>query len=157
MSLSAQLGPEWGGNGYARRREYTLAGNVEAIAPVVESVRALLEETQSAPGSELEVILVLQEALANAVVHGCKNDPNGRVLCLVACDPERGVLIVVRDPGPGFDPAAVPNTLDPEGLASDHGRGVFLMHRLMDQVAYARNGAELRMRRLVRRQGAPAS
>jgi hypothetical protein len=36
-------------------------------------------------------------------------------------------VIVVRDPGPGFDVAAVPNPLEGDNLLKGSGRGVFLI------------------------------
>jgi len=49
-----------------------------------------------------------------------------------ACDESRGLLIVIRDPGPGFDPAAIPSpVVGPEIFSQRTGRGHFL-----DQSAY---------------------
>ena len=55
--------------------------------------------------AKTHIELALTEALANAVVHGAKSDPSKIIECDVACDDQQGMLIVVRDPGPGFDPA----------------------------------------------------
>ena len=60
-------------------------------------------------GKEDAIELALSEALANAVVHGAKADPKKIIECDVACDETRGMLIVVRDPGPGFDPNSIPS------------------------------------------------
>jgi serine/threonine-protein kinase RsbW len=58
-----------------------------------------------------------------------------------------GILIVVRDPGPGFDPALVPSPICGDNVHSEHGRGVFLIRRLMDEVRYERGGTEIQMRK----------
>ena len=55
------------------------------------------------------------------------------------------VVIVVRDPGEGFVPSAVPNPLATENLHSTHGRGIYLINQLMDEVSFDRNGAEIRV------------
>jgi serine/threonine-protein kinase RsbW len=89
----------------------------------------------------------LREALANAVIHGCKGDPKKKIECSVTGGQDRGILIVVSDPGDGFDPARVPCPTDGQNLFSDHGRGIFLISRLMDEVQYERNGAKIRMRK----------
>jgi len=65
----------------------------------------------------------------------------------VACDVERGMLIVVRDPGPGFDPAQIPTPVAGEQLFSHHGRGIYLISQLMDDVQFGRGGTEIRMRK----------
>src|SRR5262249_40812758 len=48
--------------------------------------------------------LALEEALVNAIIHGCGNDASKLVECSVTSSDSGQVTIVVRDPGPGFDP-----------------------------------------------------
>jgi serine/threonine-protein kinase RsbW len=115
-----------------------------AIDPIVQKVMAEVRKVPHAHGKEDAIELALTEALANAVVHGCKCDPGKTVACSVATD-KRGVLIVVRDQGNGFNPKNLPNPLEDENLYASHGRGIFLIHRLMDEVRYHRNGTEIRM------------
>ena len=57
------------------------------------------------------------------------------------------LLIVVRDPGAGFDVAAVPNPLEGAGLTKASGRGVFLINQFMDEVRYEDAGREVHMRK----------
>jgi len=120
---------------------------VETINPVVDWVVNFAREMRCVEGKEFEIQLALREALANAVVHGCKNDPNKIVQFCIACDEERGMIIVVRDPGPGFDPASIPSPVVGQNLYSEHGRGIYLINQLMDEVSYERGGTELRMRK----------
>lgn len=124
----------------------TLEGRIEAIPPFVEGIMQIVESMGCAAGREREVEIALLEALANAVLHGCKNDPNKKVECCVACDEARGLLIVIRDPGPGFDPAALPSPIVGQNLFSTHGRGVFLINQLMDEVHYEKGGTEIHMK-----------
>jgi serine/threonine-protein kinase RsbW len=63
----------------------------------------------------------------------------------VACDDERGILIVVRDPGSGFDPAKIPDPCQGENIYSSHGRGIYLINQLMDEVQFHKNGTEIHM------------
>ena len=99
------------------------------------------------PSKEFKIELALREALANAITHGCEGDPTKKVEFSVTDEGEGGILIVVRDPGRGFDPAALPSPTDEENLLSGHGRGVYLINQLMDEVKYERNGSEIRMRK----------
>lgn len=124
----------------------TLEGRIEAIPPFVEGIMQIVESMGCAAGREREVEIALLEALANAVLHGCKNDPNKKVECCVACDEARGLLMVIRDPGPGFDPAALPSPIVGQNLFSTHGRGVFLINQLMDEVHYEKGGTEIHMK-----------
>jgi serine/threonine-protein kinase RsbW len=63
----------------------------------------------------------------------------------VACDEAHGMLIVVRDPGKGFDPATLPSPVNGERVFSDHGRGIYLINQLMDEVKFLKNGTEIHM------------
>ena len=95
----------------------------------------------------IKVDLALQEALANGIRHGAKNDPSQFIQCVVTTDRDGDLVIVVRDPGPGFDPTKVPNPLEGENVLKSSGRGVFLINQLMDEVTFADSGREVQMKK----------
>ena len=123
----------------------TLSADRDAVDPVVRSVMEVVREMKCAPGREDDIELALAEALANAVVHGAKNDPSKVVECDVASDGQQGILIVVRDPGPGFDPNQIADPCHGENIFSNHGRGIYLINQLMDEVKFHKNGTEIHM------------
>jgi serine/threonine-protein kinase RsbW len=127
------------------RVRVTLAADRKAVDPVVTQVMDTIREMKCLDGKEDAIELALQEALANAVVHGAKEDPSKVVECLVACDEQRGVIIIVRDPGSGFNPEAIPACTVGENVYSNHGRGIFLINQLMDEVKFHKNGTEIHM------------
>ena len=127
------------------RVRVTLAADRKAVDPVVAQVMEAIRDTKCVNGKADAIELSLHEALSNAVVHGAKEDPTKVVECLVACDEERGVLIIVRDPGEGFDPQGIPSCTLGENLYSNHGRGIFLINQLMDEVQFRNNGTEIHM------------
>lgn len=111
--------------------------------------------------------VALEEALLNALIHGnlevgselrLRND--GAYEKLIAFrrekDPYRDRKLTVnarltpkeatfhiRDEGPGFDVAAVPDPTDPENLANPSGRGLLLMRAFLDEVIYNEQGNEV--------------
>lgn len=127
------------------RVRVTLAADRKSVDPVVAQVMQAIRDMKCVDGKEDAIEIALQEALANAVVHGAKEDPSKIVECVVACDEQRGVLIIVRDPGPGFDPQTIPSCTVGENLYSNHGRGIFLINQLMDEVKFHKNGTEIHM------------
>ena len=131
--------------------DITISADPNAISGVVDGVLQIAREMKCAEGSEFHLELALREALANAIIHGCNNDPTKKVECCVVCTEASDVMIVVRDPGEGFSPQSVPSPLAAENLNSDHGRGIYLINQLMDEVSFARNGAEIRMRKAASR------
>jgi serine/threonine-protein kinase RsbW len=123
----------------------TLLADRDAVDPVVRSIMDIVREMKCAPGREDDIELALTEALANAVVHGAKSDTSKIIECDVACDEERGILIVVRDPGAGFDPATIANPCEGQNIYANHGRGIYLINQLMDEVQFHKNGTEIHM------------
>jgi len=71
-------------------------GRLEALSPAVEEMMAQARQMECSRGKEFEIETALREALANAIRHGCGNDPDKSVEVCVACDPARGMLIVVQ-------------------------------------------------------------
>lgn len=126
--------------------DFSIPADVDALEPVLNvitdfAVRKLGPES----GKHLAVALASQEALTNAVKHGCQGDRSKTVHCKVAFDPSQGVQVVVSDPGAGFNPDALPVPITRKGMKKGAARGVFMIRFLMDEVYFARNGAEIHM------------
>ena len=125
----------------------TIPADPRAIPKVTDGVTQVLTEKGWAEHDIMAVELALQEAVTNAIRHGCGGDTSKQLQCCVNCDESGEVVITVRDPGTGFDPQAVPNPLDPDNMFKPSGRGIFLINGLMDEVQYADGGRELQMRK----------
>ncbi len=82
----------------------------------------------------LNIPVALSEALSNAIIRGNLEDPRKHVR-LRATVSDVALVFDVVDEGRGFDMADQshdPTT--PEYLTREDGRGIFLMHQLMDRV-----------------------
>jgi serine/threonine-protein kinase RsbW len=87
------------------------------------------------------VNVAVRESVINAIKHGNRNDTGKRVhveFAPIEADSPQGVVIRVRDEGPGFDPEAVPDPLAPENLLKGSGRGIFLIRSFMDEMVLQR-------------------
>jgi serine/threonine-protein kinase RsbW len=126
--------------------EAWMPSEIKAVGSLVQRLMRLIEGSHCVSGDEPAVALALQEALNNAVVHGNRMDPEKPVQVLCHCD-GRGISLVVKDRGQGFDPNTVPNPPSPENLIADHGRGIWLMRAAMDEVSFANRGTEVHMRK----------
>jgi serine/threonine-protein kinase RsbW len=82
----------------------------------------------------LNIPVALSEALSNAIIRGNNEDPRKHVR-LRAIVSDDSLVFDVVDEGRGFDMVREshdPTT--PEYIEREDGRGVFLMHQLMDRV-----------------------
>ena len=138
---------EFNTEGLILQLDLSIPAMKKAVAPFVEKVMGIVRQMGCAEGKEFEVETALIEALANAITHGARDDPDKQIQVCVACDEERGMLIIVRDPGGGFDPAQIPSPVRGQNVYSEHGRGIYLINQLMDEVRFEGGGTEIHMRK----------
>ena len=92
----------------------------------------------------MRVKLALDEALANAIKHGNKNDFSKAVGIKVEISTKK-ITIEITDQGSGFDISRVPDPLDPKNLLVEGGRGLLLMGLYMDSLEFNENGTKVKM------------
>ena len=115
----------------------------------------------------LRLGIALSEALTNAIYHGnlevssmshegdggswfdlakerLEQSPYRDRKVHVAASVTRDVATVtIRDEGPGFDPADLPDPRDPSNLAKSSGRGLLLIRCFLDEVHHNASGNEI--------------
>lgn len=101
------------------------------------SVSGLLLANDVPAGAAGEVLLAADEAFTNAFMHS--GDVAGEVHVHAEIR-DSHVLVEISDGGCGFDPDALDVTAPPDPLRAN-GRGLFLIHRLMDEVEVTSRGA----------------
>jgi serine/threonine-protein kinase RsbW len=126
----------------------SLPSRISIISPFVERLMCFITRFRNGDGSELDIEMALREALANGIVHGNRQDPTKRVTVACRCTTDGEVSITVQDEGQGFDSETV---LDPTALENrvlTHGRGIYFLKTLMDEVHFDQGGAVVYMRKV---------
>lgn len=83
--------------------------------------------------------LALVEAITNAMEHGNRWDPEKMVRMEAVAEPGE-LTVSIEDQGDGFRAQALNDPTDGENLLQERGRGVFLMHAIMDRIEYNEKG-----------------
>jgi serine/threonine-protein kinase RsbW len=125
----------------------SLPSQVEVISQFVDQLMRFILHFRFADGSEIDIEMAMREALANAVIHGNAENPRKRVYLECRCYTDGEVSITIQDEGRGFDASAVPDPTTPESRLFEHGRGIYLMRTLMDEVSFEGNSAVVHMRK----------
>jgi anti-sigma regulatory factor (Ser/Thr protein kinase) len=128
-------------------REFTFPGDPESLAASRQAVMHFIKPYCSSDIEEVDILIAVQEALANAILHGCQKDCSKTIQCSVVIDPS-AFTITIRDCGPGFDVEAATRATESGTNTATHGRGIALMRSLMDQVVYRNGGSEVELRKL---------
>jgi serine/threonine-protein kinase RsbW len=132
----------------ARRRakivHFRMASRRDAVAPAVDRVLEAVAPAKLDEDRLTDLAVAVAEALSNAAVHGHGLDSRRTVRVAVATSPGCAV-VEVSDSGGGFDSGAVSDPTDPSRHLIPRGRGIFLMRRLVDEVAYNAAGNTVRL------------
>ena len=118
------------------------------LGAIERSVGYLLDRCRDAGFDEsrlrLNVRVGVAEALANAMMYGNARDPSKRVT-LEAWISASEIRVRITDEGSGFDPDELPDPTLPQNRTRTHGRGVYLIHELMDEVSFNEQGNSIEM------------
>jgi serine/threonine-protein kinase RsbW len=134
----------------SQRGSFSIPSQVSSIPPSVDKLIGLIRAAGCLGDIQTDIEMAAFEALANAVIHGNREDVNKQVHIHYQCRPGEEVVIVVRDEGTGFSPEKVPDPTTPENLEAEHGRGILMMRAFMDEVRYEAGGTELHLRKKLR-------
>jgi serine/threonine-protein kinase RsbW len=94
--------------------------------------------------STSNLFVALDEAIANAIKHGNKSDPEKIVTIIAELTPSEATFTII-DQGDGFDLSNLPDPTDPEYIMRPCGRGVMLIYHIMDEVRYNTRGNKVIM------------
>ena len=129
-------------------KEFDFPGVLESVPECREQVMEFVALYCSDEDDQIDLLVATQEALANAALHGCHDDPAKRIHCRVTANANE-ITVAVRDPGPGFDS----HRADADKYVAtrlSHGRGICLIRSLVTEVSFAHRGAEIVLRKQIR-------
>jgi len=127
----------------------TIGSRLELLALVhalIEGLGRQYDLTEELTGA-LQIAVI--EAGTNAIQHGNVFAEDKAVTFEFAVDP-KGVVVEVEDHGSGFDPNRVKDPTDDSALLNPHGRGLYLMRSLVDEVTFETrpdHGTRVRLRK----------
>lgn len=149
---------------------FQLDNDIALIPPLVNYFKENMARIHLLDNTELtRVTVALREALMNAIIHGnlevgselrdldldayyrlieerrTQSPFAARHIHVQATVSPQQVRYVIRDEGPGFDPAKIPDPTDPENMEKASGRGLLLIRTFMDEFAHNSRGNEITM------------
>lgn len=111
-------------------------GSISKVESLIDTTCAKLSIKEDYYGN---VLIAVTEAVNNAIEHGNNQDANLKVNVSVG-DKETDFCFSVQDEGKGFDFDNLPDPTAPENIEKEHGRGIFLMRSLAEEVEFQDKG-----------------
>ena len=115
---------------------------IEEIGRVLEKIGAYMERKNYVGIKYKRLMGALHEAVANAVIHGNREDERKGV-AVTYFDDDDQFQIKVRDEGEGFDLSFIGDPCLPENITKSHGRGVFIIRSFVDGLSFNDKGNEI--------------
>ena len=122
-----------------------LPSRIENLMEVEDFINRIFEYSEISQEFYGNMLVAVTEAVNNAMKHGNKLDDSK----LVKVDYDLGndlLTFKVRDEGVGFEYDNLPDPTAPENIEKPHGRGVFLMKNLADEVEFHDNGTVVELK-----------
>lgn len=113
--------------------------NINIIERLVDEITQQFNINSEIYGN---MLVSMVEAVNNAIIHGNKLDETKKVF--VEYEINNGELsFSVKDEGNGFNYQNIPDPTLPENLEKPHGRGIFLISHLVDELHFEDNGSKI--------------
>ena len=124
-----------------------LRATLDDLGRAAAAARALCEARGVAREPTDDVLLALDELLANVIKYGYRGDPEGSITVRLWIGGD-AVTLEIRDRAPGFDPlqARRPDIEMPLDARPEGGLGIFLARSVVDAMEYERADGENRLR-----------
>ncbi len=116
----------------------------EHLDQIVDKTEAFLAKPISDNDLAYKIVLLVSEAVTNAIEHGNKMDESKKVYLDLKVGSKQ-IQITVEDEGEGFERESVENPADEANLLMDGGRGIFFIEEMADKVAYEKNGRRVQI------------
>jgi serine/threonine-protein kinase RsbW len=113
----------------------SIGSRLEQLSMVHALIAGLAQQYELGEETENALMIAVIEAGTNAIQHGNVFADDKSVTFDFTVHPD-GIIVRVDDFGQGFDPGKVANPTDESHLLNPHGRGLYLMRSLMDEVTF---------------------
>ena len=130
------------------KKKFQVPSELSQVQKASEQVLTFLRPLDLKDAAKFDIRLCLEEALVNAIKYGNRQKKELPVVVDVEYGDDQ-IRIRIKDQGSGFNPDELPDCTDGENRLRNHGRGVYLMHQLMDEVRYNDKGNSLTMVKLL--------
>jgi serine/threonine-protein kinase RsbW len=124
--------------------EFELPSAISLMHTILDYLMKRTEKVGVCDVEGSNLFIALDEAFVNAVKHGNRFDYQ-KLVRISADFSTKEVSFTVEDEGDGFKLTEIPDPLNPENLFKTSGRGVLLIHNIMDEVTYNERGNRLTM------------
>jgi serine/threonine-protein kinase RsbW len=127
------------------QKTLTVASDLSSLEHVNAFAEMLKEWAPLEEGVYMNLMMALNEAACNAILHGNKLNPEKQVQIRATRFTDH-LILEIHDQGEGFDPDSLPDPTHEDNLMKSGGRGIFIIRAYADHADFLDNGRLVKMR-----------
>ena len=134
-------------------RSLRFATDLRELERIQAAIKEMGEEADWPPDFGYQVNLVLEELVVNVINYGHRRDPNHEIEISLDWEADKLTMKMVDD-APAFNPLEDNPEPDLTSKLEDRpvgGLGIYLVHHLMDEIQYRREGGQNHLTLIKRR------
>ena len=135
-------------------RSLRFASDLRELERIQAAIKEMGDEADWPSDFVYQVNLVLEELVVNVINYGHQGDPNHEIGIDLAWEADTLTLVLVDD-APAFNPLEDNPEPDLTSKLEDRpigGLGIYLVHQLMDEISYRREGGRNHLTLIKRRE-----
>jgi serine/threonine-protein kinase RsbW len=125
-------------------KNISINSKIDNISLVEKLIDEVSEEAKINSEIYGKMLIATVEGVNNSIVHGNKEDELKKVKITVIIE-KNIIKIFIEDEGLGFNYKNVPDPTIPQNIENIHGRGVYLMKHLADDVIFHNRGNKVEL------------
>lgn len=131
------------------KKTIVISSKPENLCFIERLIDDLCDELEISNDLYGKILMATLEGVNNSIFHGNKLDESKKVVIEIRNDDD-SLDIFIEDEGEGFDIDSIPDPTLPDNIEEIHGRGIFLMNSLADEIIYHNHGKRIELKFLIK-------
>lgn len=119
----------------SHEQELIISSDLDNLKKVEKFNQKICDQVGLSDEQSDNMAIAITELAINSIMHGNKEDKKKKVTFHAVLKDDR-IEVSILDEGGGFDPQELPNPTNPQNIWKEHGRGIFLVQHLIDEVNF---------------------
>lgn len=124
-------------------KSFIFQSNLSCIYSLEILLKEMRREYNLAPQIHHSILISVNEAISNAIIHGNKFNQHKKVNLIIQMKNAQWICFTIKDEGSGFDYEKIDNQAQFVNESKPYGRGIYLMKNFSNLAFFSEKGASV--------------
>lgn len=121
-------------------KSFVFQSNLNCIYSLEILLKEMKREFNFAPQTYHAILISVNEAISNAIIHGNKFNLHKKVSLIIHMKYSQWICFTIKDEGCGFDYESIANQAEFVNESKPYGRGIYLMEKFANLAFFSEKG-----------------